>query len=167
MDSSAASLIDLKEGELPEWAPKDLSGKHLVMCEYYLAGFGYREIGAVLGYHEGYVGQILRSPVAKSYIAQRIEDLNTELHGQFRQVVKNMTEALAAESPDIRLKATEMWFKAHGRFAPKKAGTDGPVSAEEVVQRLLEHAKTVNINIDNRRVDKPPPTVDNFDFLEK
>jgi hypothetical protein len=151
------------------WEPKGLSKQHLVMCEYHLAGMTNREIAARLGYHEMSVGLVLRSEKAQEYLAGRVQDLNNELQGQFRKVVRNLGAALDHESPDVNLKATDMWFRAHGRYAPKSAARDeGPVSAEDVVSKLLERAKIVQVNIDNRRVtqDEPPPALDDYSFLE-
>lgn len=167
---SAAPIVPENE-EKPDWAPKELNTRHMMMCEYRMAGMKYSEIGTLLGYHPVYVGRILSSPAAKKYIAQRIQDLDEELHGQYHQVVENVRTALVDDSVDVRMKATEMWFKAHGRFARGGAQSEERVSAEEVVQKLLERAASVNINIDNRSVHhhkeqvEPPPTLDNVEAI--
>lgn len=169
MQSAAPTIPE--EEEKPEWAPKDLSTRHMMMCEYRMAGMKHSEIGALLGYHPVYVGRILSSPAAKKYIAQRIQDIDDELHGQYHQVVENMRTALLDESVDVRMRATELWMKAHGKFARAGAQSEERVSAEEVVQKLLERAASVNINIDNRSVHhhrdrvEPPPTLDNMDAI--
>lgn len=174
MDQSAAHDLSVLEGpNRPEWAPKELNGRHLLMCEYHLSGMTNKEIGTLLGYHHVHVGVVLRSPAAKKYIDTRVQDLDAELHGMYHQVVSNFREALADESVDVRMRATEMWLKTHGRFA-RAGGVEkgGKVSAEEVVRKLLERVSQVNINIDNRQVhnhehvEPPPRTEDDFSFLE-
>lgn len=181
MESNAAHDLSVLEGpDRPEWAPKDLSGPQLLMCEYHMAGMTCQEIGTILGYHKVHVGVVLRSPAARKYIASRVEDLDAELHSQYHKVVRNISQSLDDESVDVKLKATEMWLKTHGKFA--RAGSEGSgggrVSAEEVVQKLLEHASSVNINIDNRQVhnhsSESPSTLggpdgsdlDDYSFLE-
>jgi hypothetical protein len=166
MDSNTSTLPStLDDASAAEWAPKGLSGKHLTMCEYHLAGFTNREIGAVLGMHELSVGNILRSQAAKQYIQTRIDDMSEKLHAQFGQVVENMKEGLSHASIDVRRSFTDMWFKAHGRYNPKSAAKDGPITAEDVVAKLLESAKNVQVNIDNRKYEGPPPADDDFSFL--
>lgn len=149
-----------------EWEPKGLKPKHLVMCEYHMAGMNNREIARRLQMHEVTVGLVLRSDLAREYCAGRVDDLNHQLHGQFRHVVDNLEAALTADSIDTRLKATDMWFRAHGRYSQKEDKRGGPVSAEAVVQELLERAKFVQVNIDNRRVETKRPA-DDFSFLER
>lgn len=135
----------------PPWAPKRLSGRHLIMCEYHLAGYTNREIAENLGMHEVTVGLVLRSPPAQDWLLARVGDLDAEFHGQFRKVVRNMGQALDHESTDVKLKASEMWLKAHGKFNPKSK-EERTLTAEDVIQTLLSSAKTVQFNIDNRRL---------------
>lgn len=152
----------------PPWAPKTLSGRHLIMIEYHLAGMTNKEIAEALGMTAVCVGMVLRSPPAREWMAGRIDDLNTELHGMFAKVVAGFDEALGHESIDIKLKAMDMWLKSHGRYAHKKDEKDR-VTVEDVIKRLFDHAESVTVNVDNRQVhvhDGPPPSGDKFDFLE-
>lgn len=163
----ADGLDKVDEAQRPSWAPKNLSGRHLVMLEYHLAGFTNKEIAQELGMTEVRIGQVIRSPAAQAWIEGRIGDMNAELQGQFHKVVRNLSEALNHESVDVRLKANDMWLKAHGRYAPKKAEGENRMTVEDVITRLLNGTKKVEVNIDNRQIhmSEPPASRDSFAFL--
>ena len=172
MDESVAHDLSVLEGpNRPEWVPRELNARHVLMCEYHLGGMTNKEIGTLLGYNHMHVGVVLRSPAARKYLSERLEDLDTELRGQYTQVIQNLREGLTDESIDVKLRTTELWLKAHGKLARAGSTDNGDkVSAEEVVQKLLERASSVNINIDNRQVhnhtEPPLPEPDDYSFLD-
>ena len=152
----------------PPWAPKRLSGRHLVMVEYHLAGMTNREIAETLGMHEVSIGLVLRSPPAQDYILSRVNDLNNEFHAKFRKVVDTFEEALNHESIDVKLKASDMWLKAHGKYQPKHKDQEKQLTAEDVIASLLKGAKNVQINVDQRTtLSDLPPALDDFSYLER
>ena len=169
MNTTPSVNASLTDGDLPPaWAPKGLSGRHLTMIEYHLAGFTNREIAQHLGMHEVSVGLVLRSPPAREYMAERMDDLNLEFHGKFRKVLETFDEAFSHDSVEIKMRAAEMWLKAHGRYKPAPP-QESTLTAEQVVAKLLEGAKNVQVNIDNRSMpssgDGAPPR-ENYSFLE-
>lgn len=152
--------------ERPAWAPKSLSARHLVMCQYHMAGFTNIEIAQHLGMTPVSVGMVLRSQLARDWMTTQVEDMNMEFQSLFVKVVKNMRAALDHDSIDVQMKAMDMWLKANGRYQPKKDATEG-LTIEDVIKRL--HAGHVQINVDNRQVhtngDPPASRRDSFDFL--
>lgn len=112
-----------------------LSGKHLRAILLHVNGRKNYEIAAVLGMSNVWVSTVLSDPLARAEIETRHAENDRTLLAKAMGVVHDSMED---KDPAIKLRAADMVFKSHGKYAGK--GEGGAPSAEDVVQRMLQIA---------------------------
>lgn len=120
---------------------KGLKGSHYMCLSLHLAGFKNTEIAELCRKSYTWVGHTLRDPLVKAEIISRSLMLDSELFALQGKVVKALKGALDNTSePGIQLRATEQWFKVHGRFQSTTIAEQ--FSAEDLVKKVLDTQKS-------------------------
>ena len=109
---------------------------HAVLS-YHMAGYSVQEISELTGYATPSIYKILSDDRVRGIRQQLLASLDDEFEAQYRDVLNIVKELLASSDPDIKLKAVDMWMKAHGKY--KQAGSAGQtnVTAENVVMQIM------------------------------
>lgn len=111
----------------------------------HLAGKTPNEIMTETGYSSAMYYRILNHPSIQAVRQQLLDQTQQEFEALFNRVVTNIREQLDDPDPMVRLSAQNQWFKANGKFQPKKDETDKNLTAEEVVAKLLNINVQVNV----------------------
>ena len=97
---------------------KKLRGPHYICISHYLVGLRQADIALVMHKSISWVSHTLLDPLAQAEMKRRsiLMDANLfSLHGNVVDVLR--TALLNDKEPAIQLRATEQWFKVHGRFS--------------------------------------------------
>lgn len=72
------------------------------------------------------------------YVRQQLmEYTQQEFEALFKKVVHAVRGGLDDPDPKIALMASQLWLKAHGKFAPERQAV-GNITAEDVVIQILQ-----------------------------
>ena len=115
---------------------KELNGRHELVVLLYLDGIPPKEISSITGYNQAYVSRIVKDPLAKALIKERITELDEEFQVLYKKSIDAIRDGLDANDIDIRLKAAEKYLRAHGKYGT--VVSKGPDTAEDVIKRILE-----------------------------
>ena len=114
---------------------RKLSGKHLRIINYHLAGMKGGAIAGVMGMTSSRVSLILNDPLVKAEIQKRFVEVDNEM---FAKATTCIDKAMDSEDQAIALRAAESVWRARGRFEKK---TDDRPTAEDIVSRMLDMAR--------------------------
>lgn len=124
----------------------------------HLSGKKPKEVMEATGYSSAMYYRILRHPLVEGMRQQLLADTQRDFEALYPKVVENLRQQLDEVDPKIQLEAQNQWFRASGKFAPKKEEAGGQVTAEALVQQLLNQTVNVNVNLGGQAA--PPPTID-------
>ena len=105
----------------------------------HLQGAPLKEISKQTGLSVWWISRILKSEPARRLIAEYNAYFDQEFKALYTGSIKAIREGL--ENPDInvRLKAADMYLKAHDKYRDRQKGRE--TSAEDVVRRIIEMQK--------------------------
>ena len=134
------SGMRLRNGRMPF---TKLTGPHYACISLHMVGIPQRDIAAALNRKIAWVGGVLNDPLAKAEIKRRSVLLDMEFSALHGAVVDAVRDGLGDPDPGIKLRASEQWLKAHGRFA-KSTSSDG-LTAEDIVKGVLDQVRNNNL----------------------
>ncbi len=113
----------------------------------HMAGKSKEEICAETGYKPSSYYQILRDPEMLTIRQQMLDDVQKDFDALYPKVVDNLRLQLDSDDPKIQLQAQEQFFKATGKYAPKREEGEGKTTAEEIVAKLLNQQINIQVNV--------------------
>lgn len=136
---------------------KRLSGKHLTIINYHLAGMTGIEIADRMGCSTVMVSSILTDPLAKAKIDERFAALDEELRALRSRAVNVIRTSMDHADPSVQLSAADKWFRAQGYYNPRKHEDSTP-TAEDLVKLLLKESApgesvTLSVGIERTKVN--------------
>lgn len=134
-----------------KWQPTRLDGDHMHMLHMHLAGFSNKEIAEEMGCTPQHVSNVVTSDLGRAFIQDRINGLDAEFYGLYDKAIHAIRRGLDDSDTTIALSAADKWLRAHGKYA-KSDGERKPVSAEDIVQKLLERGAVQQVNISDSNV---------------
>lgn len=136
-------------GGKPPIILKKLSNKHKEMISLALQGKPREYIGQACKCRPEYVTFIMRQPLARAYIAEIEEHLDSRLRGMYNKSLDAIEDGLGAGRVSDRLAAAKLQLTAIGKVKPDKE--NDRESAEDVVGAMLQVAAgNVTINVGRR-----------------
>lgn len=122
---------------------KKLTFRHRKIIAYHIQGFSNEQIAFYMNCTNMTVSRVLNDPLAQAYIQQAGRDRENELNALLGSAVSVVREGLTKEGLDIgtRLKAVDRYSKLRQTIIAK----DQTQTAEDVIARMLERAKQINI----------------------
>lgn len=117
----------------------------------HLSGKSPREVMQETGYSPGMYYKILSHPTIQSVRQQLLDHTQQEFEALFNRVVENIRTQLQSDNPQIQQIAQNQFFKATGKFAPKKGEEGEGLTAEDVVAKLLNINLQVNIQNESNK----------------
>lgn len=127
---------------LPSGYPrlKKLTGRHLQILRYHLAGVRNIDISAQLDCTEATVSRVLNDPLGLAFIEQAYKELDAQFRGLYSKVINVIDRGLEAKDLDTALAAADKWLKAHGKYRDAEEKTERR-SAEDVIAQMLRLAQ--------------------------
>ena len=118
---------------------KTLNPRHIKAIQLHLQGSSLKEISERTCLSIWWISRILRSEPAKRLIAEYNAYFDQEFKALYTGSITAIREGL--ENPDIhvRLKAADMYLKAHGKYMDRQKGREK--SAEDVIRQIIEMQK--------------------------
>lgn len=115
---------------------KRLTGRHRTIIGLHLKCLSNSDISLLTGYSEAWISTMLRDPLSQSYISSAIKGVEQELEALAPLAVDAVRQGLQSNSETTRLKASDRFFRATGRYNNDLA--DGKETAEDVIARALD-----------------------------
>lgn len=100
----------------------------------HLMGLSQLDIVSITGHSSGAISRILRDPLSRPYMDAHISMTNQELESLLGLAVDAVRTGLMSDSETTRLKASDHFFKATGRYGEAAKSAE---SAEDVIGRAL------------------------------
>ena len=116
-----------------------------LILRLHLAGKTVKEIAALVDMQEQTIYRILRRPQIEEQRRMLLTDIERDFEALYSRVVNNLREQLDSTDPQVQLAAQTQFFKATGKFQPKRSESEEKLTAEEVVSKLL--AQQINVNV--------------------
>jgi len=111
---------------------------------YHLAGKKAIEIKQLTGYSIPMIHKILNHKLVLQVRQQLLDATQQEFEALFDQIVDNIRTQLSSDDPNVKLAAQQQWLKANGKFAGVKGTIINNITAEQVVQQILEGGNGTN-----------------------
>jgi len=112
-----------------------LRWKHVL--HLHLSGRTVQEIKELTSYSVPMIYRILGDNRILSLRQQILEVTQKEFEALFADVVDVIRTSLASDDERIRLEGTNQWLKAHGKFREGGGSLTVNITAEDVVQNIL------------------------------
>jgi len=106
-----------------------------------LSGKRVHEIEELTKYRPATIYAILSSPNVLALRQQLLNHTSKEFEALFPRVVDCVRDSLASPDLNVALKGSDMWLKAHGKYA-KSEGTTVSITAEDIVMNILNQSVT-------------------------
>lgn len=114
---------------------KRLTMRHRRIVALFLQGIKESEIAIATGYRTATIYAVLKNPAVTPILDKAFEDADARLKAMAGLATDAVRDAMIDSDNEVRLKGVDRWAKMTGRF---KDTPDGPASAEDVVQRLIQ-----------------------------
>ena len=112
----------------------------------HLSGKSPREVMEETGYSSAMYYKVLNHPTVQSVRQQLLDHTQQEFEALFSKVVENIRNQLKSNDPQVQLAAQTQFFKATGKFQPKKGDEDKELTAEDIVSKILNINVQVNVD---------------------
>lgn len=120
---------------------KKLNPRHSKAVQLHLQGATLREISERTGLSVWWLSRILKSEPAKRLIAEYNDYFDQEFKALYTGSISAIREGLEDPDINVRLKAADMYLKAHGKYMDRQKGREK--SAEDVIRQIFEIKKTL------------------------
>jgi hypothetical protein len=133
--------------------PGAQSGHKMIPQRWYyvlslhLSGYTAEAISDLTGYNTSYISVLLKKDRVLALRQQMLSSLDDEFQALYSSVVSVIRNGLLDNDPKVRLEAAEKWMKAHGKY--KHDGEKKELSAEDVVNNILQNYGTINVQVNN------------------
>ena len=104
----------------------------------HLAGKKAIEIKQETGYSIAMIHRILNHKIVQAIRQQLMDSTQQEFEALFDKIVDNIRDQLGSSDPAVKLAAQQQWLKANGKFGNGKKAVITNITAENVVQNILE-----------------------------
>lgn len=125
--------------------PLKLTLRHRYVVELHLCGHTAESISEITNYSMGRVYEILHSDAAVHHKQEMMKAYDDEFQALYQKTISAVRSGLDALDPDTKLKAAQIWLKAHGKFESKQQ-TVVNVTAEDVVLQLIQGQDGMQVN---------------------
>ncbi len=122
---------------------KQLNPRHIKAIHLHLQGFRLNEISERTDLSPWWICKFLKTEPARKLIAEYTEIFDQEFRAQYTESIRAVREGLLDPDPNVRLKAADIYLKAHGKYREDGKSKD---TAEDVVQRIMEMRRDLNSN---------------------
>lgn len=119
---------------------KKLSQKHKTIIALHSQGVCRYDVGAIAGCTPEYVSMVVAQPLAKAYLQQLEEYMDSRLRSLYSKSVDAIDKGLENDDPDVALKAARLQMEAAGKLKPKESEAK---TAEDVVAAILSKANLI------------------------
>lgn len=155
--------LGLVDGRRPSRS-QNLSVPQKQVLLLHLEGVPSTQIADETGYSIGWIQSLLRSDKARSVAKEYMSFIDTEFQALYKMSVSAIRDALSPkEDIDIRLKASEKFLKAHGKYGNQGVEVD---TAEDIIKRFMEFdsdGKPTKIIEERIKKTSAPARCDNSD----
>jgi len=124
----------------PTWELKKLSQKHKTIVALHAQGVDRFDIGQVADCTPEYVSMIVKQPLAKAYLAELEEYMDSRLKSLYGKTVDVISNGLDSGNEDVALKAARLQLESTGKLKGEKKEAQ---SAEDVVAAILSRATVI------------------------
>jgi len=104
----------------------------------HLAGRKATEIKQETGYSIAMIHRILNHKAVQAVRQQLMDSTQQEFEALFDRIVDNIRSQLNSTDEAVKLAAQQQWLKANGKFSNDKRAIITNITAEQVVQNILE-----------------------------
>ena len=122
---------------------KSLNPRHIKAIQLHLQGATLNEISEQTGFSVWWICRILKSKPAQRLIAEYQEYFDQEFKALYTGSIRAIREGLEDPDINVRLKAANMYFKAHDKYRDRQKNQGA--SAEDVIRRILEIQKVAKL----------------------
>ena len=113
--------------------------RYMAVLSHHLAGASARQISELTGYKLPTIYKILSDSRVVQIRQQLLKHTQEEFEALYPKVVQVLREELDSGDHSIRLKASDQWLHASGRYkSDAAAGTTVNLTAEDVVFNILQ-----------------------------
>lgn len=133
---------------------KKLKAKHRHVITYNLQGLSNAAIADILGCSQGWVGRVLRDPLAKEILSNFADDHKQELKSLLPHAVDVIRRSLGSDDPRVALTAADKFFKASGIYNQVEEASGQ--TAEDVIVRVLARVAENQTDI-IKELSRPKP----------
>ncbi len=123
-------------GGKPASVLKKLNPRHKKAVQLHLQGTTLQKISDQTGLSPTWVCKILKSKAAKKQIAEYSDYFDQVFLAQYTKSIAAVRDGLQDPDINVRLKAADTYFKAHGKYKDATRG-DGQ-TAEDLIQRIMK-----------------------------
>jgi len=135
--SSLNDFLGLTPWKKKDDSPASLNYREKAIILLFLEGKKAECIAEELHCSSGKVYSTLRSAPAKALISDYLSFADQEFQSLYKLSIEAVRHGLEAGTTSERLKAAQIYLRAHGKESPKETTKD-KVSAEDVIQMLLD-----------------------------
>ena len=129
--------------------PMNDMNKRIIMM--HLEGYTYNEIALELSLPPHRVINVIRADNSQNIINQLYEFQDTEYKALYRLAVSAVRDCLQSENEAIRLRAADMYMKAHGKAG---GGAQDRETAEDIVSRMIEYSRNLKSGTETLKVSE-------------
>jgi hypothetical protein len=133
----------------PKWELKKLSQKHKTIVALHAQGVDRFEIAQVAECTPEYVSMIAAQPLAKQYLAELEQYMDSRMKTLYGRSVDAIANGLDSDNEEIALKAARLQLEATGKMKTERKDVQ---SAEDVVAAILNRATVIignNVQVNN------------------
>lgn len=148
-DALAAAVVEGKLPSIhivPKWELKSLSQKHKNIIALHAQSVSRTDIGQVCGCTPEYVSMIVAQPLAKEYLRELEQYMDSRLQTLYGKSVDVIQSGLAGNATDTQLKAARLQLEVTGKL---KGDRNENQTAEDVVAAIMAR---VTVNVQNNIV---------------
>lgn len=124
-------------GSGKKWELKKLSQKHKNIIALHAQAVSRDDISQAVGCTPEYVSMVVAQPLAREYLKQLNEYMDSRLQAMYGKSVDVIHKGLEGDATDTQLKAARLQLELTGKLKNDKADNQ---TAEDVVAALLKHA---------------------------
>lgn len=132
--------VNLGELKRTGWQPKRLNDKHKAIIALHAQAVRREDISRVCGCTPEFVSMVVRTDLAKAYLAQLEEHTDGRLRQLYGASVDAIDSGLHSDDEEIKLKAARLQLEASGKM---KGDQRDNRTAEDLVASILAQATVI------------------------